>query len=157
MRRPRDNQRSKLYRWEASALGLRDGELLRLAECQMLADTVCRVYRTLPVRVADGRGHSNAVYYEGSHWTAGNNELYRPPTIALPRRMRRRGVVLHELAHHLTPKGCAPHGPEFVWVMIHLLERFGGEKRTEMRASAKEAGLKISRPRSVGGRVVKRA
>ena len=54
--RPRDSQRSKLYRWEASALGLHDCELLGLAECQMLADGVCRAYETEPFVSATAEG-----------------------------------------------------------------------------------------------------
>ncbi len=155
MRRARDSQRSRLYAWESDALSLHNGRYASLAECQELADSVSRAYKAEPVRVSDGRGHSNAVYYRGSRWLLGGRTLHKPPTIALPRRMRRRGVMLHELAHHLTPEGYAAHGPEYLWVMMTLFARFEGRTRREMRTSAREAGLKVRRPHKIGERIIK--
>jgi putative metallohydrolase (TIGR04338 family) len=156
MKRVRDNQRSRLCAWESDALGLHDGRHISLAECQELADRVCRDYQAGSVGIEDGRGHSNAAYYRGSHWLVGSGKsVYRPPTIALPRRMRRRRVVLHELAHHLTPEEYAAHGPEYLWVMMTLFARIEGRARQEMRASAREAGLKVRKPQMMGGRAVK--
>ncbi len=63
--------------------------------------------------------------------------------------------MLHELAHHLTPEEYAAHGPEFLWGMMTLFARFEGKKRHEMRASAREAGLKVRRPDKMGERAVK--
>jgi hypothetical protein len=154
MRRARDNQRSRLYAWESDALGLHNGRYVSLAECQELADCVCCAYKVEPVRISDGRGHSNAVYYRGSRWLV-SGEIHKPPTIALPKRMRRRRVVLHELAHHLTPEEYAAHGPEYLWVMMTLFARFEDRTRIEMRASAREAGLKVRRPHKIGERIVK--
>jgi hypothetical protein len=51
-------------------------------------------------------------------------------------------VVLHELAHRLTPTGEA-HGPRFTGVLIGLVCRHMGQDRDELVNSAIEMGLRI--------------
>lgn len=114
MTRPRDSQRSALYRWEdrvARELSPALNRKLTLEECEELIARVWDDYRTGtgPPRVKDGRGTTAA---RGSRWT-----------INLPRWARTPRVVLHEVAHALGPEGAA-HGPEFARLHLELLNRY---------------------------------
>jgi hypothetical protein len=64
--------------------------------------------------VQDGRGLS---------FTAGNGGGRR---INIRRDCRFRWVVLHEIAHCLTPAGAQAHGPEYVSIYLKLVRHFLG-------------------------------
>lgn len=128
----RDSQRSKVYGWERLLNPKDEQEELSLAECEQLVKDVWAAYRPhqrLP-RVADGRGTRNAT---GSSWK-----------INLPLWSRNRITVLHETAHSLNPPGPA-HGPDFVRLLIELLERWALLPRRQLLDSARVAKVKIGR------------
>lgn len=132
-KRPRDYQRSRVYKWERAALPDFSDRSLSLEQCGQLALTVARTFRRRAPRIHDGRGHRNAVSYGGC--------------IALPRWARTRPVVLHEMAHELV-KGndLASHGPEFVGTYIALLHRFHGCSVRMLLASATDCRVDVSTP-----------
>lgn len=65
--------------------------------------------------IRDGRGARCAIAY---------TDLGE---IALPRAMRKPLIIMHEMAHILTPrKDIAPHGPEFTRAYLDIVRRFLG-------------------------------
>lgn len=55
-------------------------------------------------------------------------------------------IVLHELAHILTPNRYAAHGPEFAGVLLFLVRRMmGKEAAAELRAAFKAKGVRVSK------------
>jgi len=67
--------------------------------------------------------------------------------ILLASGLRRKSVVLHELAHVLTPNARNEaggwHGPVFVGVFIHLLRQYGGADETKMLAEAARCRVQV--------------
>ena len=129
-----DSQRSLVYRWENAAA---DGALnnpLTLEECRTLATNACYRYRpTEPTPViTDGRGASAA-------------RAHGEYKISLPIWARTPAVVLHEVAHLLSPSGEA-HGPEFVRMMCDLWKWHTGKDYT---ASARKAGIDVASARNL--------
>jgi len=134
MARARDSQRSKVYAWERAHVPDFDGKgtyKLTLRQCEIMINRVWADYRPgeHAPRVADGRGCSNA---KGGRWR-----------ITLPRWARTVPIVLHELAHPLTPHPAAPHGPEFVRLFIDLLVRYDEGDKAELLRTARACRLKI--------------
>ena len=123
MTRPRDTQRQRLYNAEQAMGFLGDGPGKRMetvAEMQSFVDALLRsrwfkarwgVWGRIEVR--DGRGRSSAAAF-GQH------------QIRVPRWARSELVVLHEVAHCLTPRGYASHGPEFAGVFVALVRQVMG-------------------------------
>jgi len=118
-RRPRDSQRSKLYRAERT---VGEGQHFpSVAHCQARVDQILasawwqtRFPALDQVQVRDGRGrrHAGAFHNRGA--------------ISLPRWSRRERVILHELAHLATPASFAAHGPEYAAVYLELVGHFMG-------------------------------
>lgn len=133
--RPRDQQRARLYRWEAAHVLPLDRELLPLAACEALVERVFRWAEGAaaerpgwrPPRVEDGRGRRHA---------CGSREA-----IKLPRWARSRPVVLHECAHGLSDDR---HGPRFVARYVELLVTFLGFERTALLASLTRHRLRVA-------------
>ncbi|WP_222182253.1 hypothetical protein [Geminicoccus harenae] len=128
--RPRDFQRSRLYRWENEHVLPLDRQPIPLEECRTLVAAVFARRLgpdAVPPRVEDGRGRRHA---------AGSREA-----IKLPRWARTRPVVLHECAHGLATDG---HGPDFVRAYVELLVEFGNFDRAMLEASLAAAGLQVT-------------
>lgn len=158
--RARDSQRSRVYAWERTLAGDEDPAELSLQEC---ADMIRRVHSwyglsVLP-RVKDGRG---------TRLARGSDRA-----INLPHRARRPRSVLHEAAHSVVeifstqisrgasdPRSPRPawHGPEFVTILIDILERAEIGRGADLRRSARIAGIKVARrqivPQMLGLRAV---
>ena len=129
-----DPQQSLVYRWESTAADGQLNDKLTLEECRTLAENACYRYRptaNLPV-VTDGRGTRNA-------------RAYGEYKIGLPTWARTPAVVLHEVAHLLSPSGDA-HGAEFVRVMCDLWKWHTGKDYT---ASARKAGIDVASARNL--------
>jgi hypothetical protein len=127
--KPRDFQRSRVYRWEAAHVLPHAAQPLTLEACRTLVAAVFRwANRPAPI-VTDGRGRRHAC---GS-----------PEAIKLPRWARTPAIVLHECAHGLARD---MHGPEFVATYIELLERFAGLDRDVLRASLAAAKVAVAPP-----------
>jgi hypothetical protein len=127
--RPRDSQRSKLYTAEGAFHGAPDFKTV--PECQAYVDSVMasrwvRARWKQRVTVHDGRGRSSA-----SGGTSGR--------LNLPLWSRSRYVILHEMAHVLTPYQYAAHGPEYAGVLLSLVHHIlGQETAAKLRVSFKE-------------------
>jgi putative metallohydrolase (TIGR04338 family) len=118
-RRPRDSQRSKLYRAERTVGA--GHHFPSVAHCQAQVDRIlasawwkARFPALDQVQVRDGRGRRHA----GAHQSHG--------AISLPRWSRRERIILHELAHLATPASFAAHGPEYAMVYLELVGHFMG-------------------------------
>jgi hypothetical protein len=130
-KKPRDFQRTRVYRWEAAHVLPHAGQPLTLEACRTLVAAVFRwAGRPAPI-VTDGRGRRHAC---GS-----------PEAIKLPRWARTPAIVLHECAHGLARD---MHGPEFVATYVLLLERFAGFDADELRASLAAAKVAVAPPSS---------
>ena len=54
-------------------------------------------------------------------------------------------IVCHEIAHTLTPNGCAPHGPEFVGIYLFLVKMvLGTEWHKALSDSLRQTGARRS-------------
>ncbi|MDW8125400.1 MAG: hypothetical protein RMJ04_11560 [Geminicoccaceae bacterium] len=130
--RPRDHQRSRVYRFEEERIFPGRDALMDLDACRALVDAVFRWAEAgrvhepdwAPPRVTDGRGRRHAC---GSR-----------AVVKLPRWARTAPVVLHECAHGLAGDG---HGPRFVAAYVALLERFLGMDGAGLRAALARAGI----------------
>lgn len=134
-KRPRDVQRSKVYRWEAEHVFPHARTPLDLESCRSLVAAAYRWHERpdprdpawAPPVVTDGRGRRHAC---GSR-----------AVIKLPRWARTTAVVLHECAHGMAPD---QHGPLFVACYVALLERFAGLDSAVLRASLAQAGVQVA-------------
>jgi putative metallohydrolase (TIGR04338 family) len=135
----RDTQRCRVYAWERAAVASGHWEPCfdSLDTAQNWANQVWRSERgrlglggVAPPEVRrPHRGQRRALAYHHAH------------AITLPRWARSRWVVLHELAHLLTPGG-APHGPRFVGALIGLGARWLDLDAQALMRAADEAGVR---------------
>lgn len=130
MTRPRDAQRSRLYRAEYPLWDV--GQRWQtVPEVQAYVDRLDesawfqRRWGRRRIVVEDGRGRRSAVGY-----------TYE---IGVPRLMRRELIVLHEIAHCLTPRTYAPHGPEFAGVVLTLVRHKMGDEAGRQLAESYRA------------------
>lgn len=136
--RPRDKQRSRVYAWERAAHAdqLYRGTM-ELDEAEHYVNRIWRAERgrygrakVPPPTLRDGRGRRSAVAYSMSH------------ALGLPRWARNPWVILHEIAHQLTPKDEG-HGPRFVGVLIGLWSRHMGQDAEALALQAEQMGVKV--------------
>jgi len=124
--KPRDNQRSAVYKWERS-LDAWPGEHLSLHECRWWVHRVWLDYipGDPPPKIKDGRGRRSGY---------GNRYV-----IKLPREARYELYVLHEVAHAIVHyrdrlrRTCAGHGPEYARLVLDLYSRYKGVSLSEGR------------------------
>jgi len=145
-RSTRDVQRSRVYSWERQAVAPQHWRpcFESLEAAQAWAQQVWRSERgrlglagvKAPQVLRPHRGQRRALAYPVAHM------------ITLPRWARSRWVVLHELAHLLTP-GEAAHGPRFVGALIGLGARWLDLDAQALMRAADESGVKY-RVRTVG-------
>ena len=149
-RRPRDRQRTRVYRWEtiaqketaASANAYPD-----FAELPAIQAWVHPIWRAERGRY--GLAKAPAPTIERPHWGQHRALAYvERGRITLPRWARTPWLVLHELAHHLTPADEA-HGSRFVGVLIGLLARHTGRCPEQLLELAHAHGVRVDM-RSVG-------
>lgn len=143
----RDFQRGRVYRWEDKVVGKdpRGGEhvTLSIAECQKLA----RELTGEPECVAEPhryRGSSQAKANASAGWE--NRCGKRIPVLTLPNWARKPWLVCHEAAHIVAIRDYRAynHGPEYMKVYIGMLADMLGFNEAELRASAKEHGVKVA-------------
>lgn len=128
MVRPRDNQKSKVYKWEHT-FGL--DTTIELSQAERFIKEACTDYACWRTpKVVDGRGTRVA---RGS-----------AARISLPRWARTPVVVIHELSHAFQPTTTAHHGPEFMRIFIELLARYTPRSKTELLKSARAAKIKVA-------------
>jgi hypothetical protein len=149
MPRTRDNQRSRCYAWERRAVAelasadFYAAEFATVAECEAFAAPIWRKERG---RV--GLAGQQAPSIERPSWGQRSALAHRDHRITLPKWARSRWVILHELAHRLTPADEA-HGPRFVGVLMGLVSRWCDFDATELMRLADEEGLRYH-VRSIG-------
>ena len=112
--RPRDSQRARLYRAEGEVdAGRRLPDVARMqayVDALASADWFLARWGTRTFDVRPGFGHRRA--------TADGEGV-----LQMPRWARTELVLLHEVAHCLTPRACAAHGPEYAGVLLALARR----------------------------------
>lgn len=117
MSRPRDNQRSRLYRAETEVdPGRRLPTVDRLqayVDALARADWFAARWPDRSFEVRPGFGHRKA--------TADVNGV-----LQMPKWARSELVLLHEVAHCLTPWSFAAHGPEYAGVLLSVVRRSMG-------------------------------
>jgi hypothetical protein len=132
--RSRDNQRTRLYRWERANL-FPGAQKLTLSEAANLVRRICLDYGVPVAQVRYGGSGRKA-------YSIADRNL-----ISLPDWGMTDVVVLHETAHHILAKnrdGHEPHGPEYVDLYSRLLERYTGRfVGMNVRRSAQVAGLHV--------------
>ena len=114
MTRPRDSQRARLYRAEAEVDAGR--RLPTVEKMQAYVDSLVGAdwfvvrwgRRSFDVR--PGFGHRRATADEDG-------------VLQMPRWARTELVLLHEVAHCLTPRHVAAHGPEYAGVLVAVARR----------------------------------
>ncbi len=112
--RPRDSQRARLYRAEDEVGAGR--RLPTVPQLQAYVDALAASawfearWGSRSFVVRPGHGHRRA--------TADGNGV-----LQLPKWARTEVVVLHEVAHCLTPVEFAAHGPEYAGVLLSVLRR----------------------------------
>lgn len=145
----RDNQRLRVYRSEQDCFGT--GTPTSLQSCQEYVDSITRTAwwrnrcRQTKVRVTHGaRG--------GRAWASGT-------TIRTSPESRTEWVMLHELAHIMSPYHAAPHGPEFCANYVGLTRQFFGKEKADMlRHSLRKNRCKVrgaAKPKVVHARCEK--
>ena len=134
--RPRDFQRTRVYRWEADHVFPRvEAEPLSLAACRGLVEAAY-LWAEAPAPGAPWRGPPEVTDGRGRRHACGSRDV-----IKLPRWARTRAVVLHECAHGLAPD---LHGPGFVAAYVALLARFAGLDEGDLRARLAGAGVRVA-------------
>ncbi|MEM7167617.1 MAG: hypothetical protein AAF581_19345 [Planctomycetota bacterium] len=137
---PRDQQRARLYDAEE---GVDAGRVfVSLDDTQAFVDsiTTSAFWERIPnaprvIRVRDGRGRRHACAADA--WFGAE--------LRLPRWSRNQLIVLHELAHTITPSHCASHGPEFAGAYLHLVRRFLSEEHYDaLHESFRRADVQVS-------------
>lgn len=160
----RDNRRQRLYDAEHVLRGLRVSTAAR----RHLTDSVRHSTDTMSVRGPDGKAHLVPMIYPSvastqdyvdtllaAAWFRRRWGFRRIPvehskgrgsvawdygTIAISCEHRRsEAVILHEIAHRLTSRTAAHHGPEFAGILLTLVKHvMGAEHAAALRASFRE-------------------
>lgn len=148
--RPRDRQRSRVYQWERAAQAATklqappSPDLSELASIQLWLNPIWRAERG-----RYGLAKVSPPTIQRPHWGQRRGLAFdHNRSITLPRWARQPWMVLHEMAHHLTPNDEA-HGGRFVGVLIGLLARHTGRSAATMLELAQEHGIRVDL-RSVG-------
>lgn len=142
--RKRDNQRSLVYAWEGRInRSIYTATMKTVDEVAAWAKPIWRAERG---RV--GLAKHAAPEFVPSSWGQRAALAHRDHRISLPRWARNPHVILHEMAHRLTPRDES-HGPRFVGVLIGLLARHAGFDCDEMMRIADEMGVRYH-VRSIG-------
>lgn len=142
----RDNQRSRVYAWQRLVVRHEDhyvGVFKTVEECAAFARPIWRAERG-----RYGRARVEMPLFERPHRGQRSALAHSDHRITLPRWARNPFVILHEMAHRLTPADEA-HGPRFVGVLIGLCARHLGLDRDYMIQAAYEAGVRVHE-RSIG-------
>ncbi len=149
-KRRRDPQSSRVYVMERHYVGVCVYHTVTKANLQIVADHVCRYYRVEPVKIdtyVDTRaGADMSICW----WSEDENGHHDTHKIVLNRAKHGANVtcLLHELAHHIVHSiyvNIEGHGPEFVGVYMHLLDKYRVMPSCAFRALAKKCRVKIAR------------
>lgn len=146
MARVRDSQRSKLYAAERASGIQTLGKLgkMTIAECDAFAR---KVLRSAYIRRRYDRAERIADWLQVEHGRGGGRAYAGMTTIRLGVWGRQPAVVLHEVAHLLTPSRAAAHGWEFAAAMLDLVRAgMGVEAHDKLKAAYVEHKVRFRRP-----------
>jgi putative metallohydrolase (TIGR04338 family) len=137
----RDTQRGKLYAAERVCQPP-EPEFRTVIDCQVFVDEVIAEHREWfwpkYVCVQDGRGRRSA--------------CASFDTISVPRWARTRIVILHELAHIITPPPFAWHGPEFALNFLKLVRSvLGFDQYNKLATSFEDHSVRWATKHIVAG------
>jgi len=149
-RRPRDAQRSRVYRAETPLPG---HALPELGRCESYAASIAssawwtqrfpHLHAGRLPRFRPGRGARQAFYREEIHGPTVES------TITLPRRYRTAGVVLHEMAHWALAEATdlPQHGRTFARLLLDATGEFlGTEAGAALAGSYAGEKVRVGRP-----------
>lgn len=133
----RDSQRSRCYAWERAAVHDVHWEpvFLRVDDAAAWAEGIWRKERG---RV--GLAGLRAPSFDRPHRGQQRALAHHDHRITLPRWARSKWVVLHELAHRLTPRD--KHGPRFIGCLIGLGARWLDLDAQALMRAADQYGVK---------------
>ena len=163
----RDNRRQRLYDAEQVLRGKRVSALAK----RHLTDSVRHSRDLVWQKDADGNNVTGAMYYpsvestqdyvdnlvatawfrrrwgrrviEVTHSLGGSSHAAGGTIAMSPGHRRSESVILHEIAHLLTPHPYAHHGPEFAAILLTLVQyQMGAEHARALRAAFAEHGVK---------------
>jgi hypothetical protein len=137
MPRMADPQADRLYDMESEFNGWWYMVRSTRHQLKLLAIEVCRYYRVPVPRVVVSRKKEK---HDGD-CLHGVITLYA-------KRGDNPGVLLHELAHHITDTfydEADHHGPEFMAIYMHLLDKWGFLSPKEFRRLARSRRLRVGR------------
>lgn len=140
MKRARDSQRDRVYRWERKAVALYAATLNRpytRDEGQAMVD---RVWRECAARVGQSVRNVPSLRFRNAKfgWS-----FYKPGKHEIAIAHSELWVLLHELAHALNYNEHAGHGRRFVAIYVMLLVRYGGAIGSQLRESAHAEGVDV--------------
>lgn len=141
MTRGRDSQRSRVYAWQRRAFSDDDHYKHdpRFRDIEDAGAFMRPIWRTERGRY--GLAKQPPPLVESSHRGQRRALSHSDHRITLPVWARNPLVMLHELAHQLTPDDPG-HGPRWVGVFIGLLCRHNGQDADELMALADEMGVR---------------
>lgn len=125
---------------------------MTLREAQALVDRICRDYGVAPIPVVDGDAPFRAAMMrfrkEGGglvlQHADGRDFIV---DLVIPPWTRNVWVAAHEVSHYLTYRFFPPahenHGPEFVGMLLDVLEEYGPDSWNRRRAEADARRRKI--------------
>lgn len=135
----RDFQRAKLYKSEE---GLPEGrrfdalsDIKRYVERALASKWLQTRFPDAPtqIEIGDGRAAKSAIaYVHGTRWSQESGRVIDArsyPRLIFPRCSRYERVVLHELAHALSP--ADRHGPRFATTYLQLIRHYLGVRVAE--------------------------
>lgn len=144
----RDPQASRVYILERAYIGVCVYHTVTRENLQIVADHACRYYRVSPVRI-----ETYGDEYDGTMaeciWTEHDDGRYVCHKIRVNRARHGANVtcLLHELAHHVTHStyiNIEGHGPEFVGIYMHLLDKYRIMPSCAFRVLAKKHRVRIA-------------
>lgn len=146
MSRQRDSQRSKVYAAEHILLkeGMAGRERLdTVEEMQAWVDKIVasawwrkRYPRVTKIEVRPGAGQRRALAFPHRR------------IISMPRWSRRKGIIIHEIAHLVVPTNVASHGWEFCSEYLAILRHFLGKADHDaLKAEFDKRRVKYRKPR----------
>jgi len=161
MSKPRDNQRSKMYKAEREAFNKcfsnekyegKDS----LVRCQQVIDKLVKNSNwfkkhwgeVVDVEARPGKGHTRATAHRFRDYVCGIK--YYKGIIQLPKWSRQTWVILHELSHVITSNRCAAHGWEFARNYLQLVRHvMGKDAEKKLKESFKKHRVKYNPPRKI--------
>lgn len=143
MPRPRDYQKSRVYRFDSMVkLEYGDHALLNWDDTRSMVNTIRKENNFIiidDIYIADGRA---------CRWGRGGIRNGKP-YIQLPKACRTKTIICHEMAHVIvwqlqSDKRLSGHGKEFMYVYFSLLEQFADCNRNGLHVIRQVCKVEIA-------------